>query len=443
MTRRKTAPGDFTKITYYVRTDRGAWQSADPSDSSLSRAKRGRQWRARTRMGLADGTTTKLSRSATTPAAALAALELVIAAERRRTSGPEASVPTLGELVDWAVVRIDEGRDPSIKSSNSQRTYLGIAYRWAGYSPSAAGDDEGRRSHIRRTREYTSPIYGVAIDRLTPADLADEVERVENAGGAGSLPQLRAIWRKAMARGIARRHINSDPAAGLKLPSRNATRGKRVYSNGSTRPRDNSLAGEHLAELRLAVRKPSPRQRLDVSDLIVLGSYTGLRIAEANSLRWVDVYLADEDSYLSVQGQVFGSGADRKWEPKLKTESSQRTVPLPPAAADLLRFRQANALKTRLDGSATGPGSDFVFPAQMGGVPDLATASKAVRRTLDRAGFPWVTFHTLRRTVERQLMDAGVDARVIMAVMGHDPATSWSAYVDRNVDVSAVAGIIR
>lgn len=97
----------------------------------------------------------------------------------------------------------------------------------------------------------------------------------------------------------------------------------------------------------------------------------------------------------------------------------------------------------RAEGTFDGVGAKFVFPAQMGGVPDLATAMKAVRRTLDRAGFPWVTFHTLRRTVELQLMDADADPRVIMAVMGHDPATSWSAYVDRNVDVSGVAGLLR
>ena len=72
--------------------------------------------------------------------------------------------------------------------------------------------------------------------------------------------------------------------------------------------------------------------------------------------------------------------------------------------------------------------------------PDSVTARKAVRRKLDRAGFPWATFHTLRRTVERQLMDANVDPRVIMAVMGHDPATSWASYVDhKSVDVSAAA----
>src|SRR5699024_5500243 len=88
------------------------------------------------------------------------------------------------------------------------------------------------------------------------------------------------------------------------------------------------------------------------------------------------------------------------------------------------------------------PALRFVFPTQSGGVPDTVTARKAVRRKLDRAGFPWATFHTLRRTVERQLMDASVDPRVIMAVMGHDPATSWASYVDHksvDVDVAATA----
>lgn len=387
---------------------------------------------------------TILSRSAQTPAMAQAALEQLIAAERNSVVSDEVAVPTLGGLVGWAVRRIEDGKDVSVRSSNSRRTYLGVASRWAGYEPAASTGAIERAGRLNRSREYSTAVYDLPIDRVTPADLADEVERVATAGGGGSLPQLRAIWRKAISRGIALRHISSDPAAGLKLPSQSETRGKRVYSNGSARPRDNSLSGEELALLRSKVKERYPRQRLDVSDLINLGSYTGLRIAEANSLRWVDVHLDDVGAHLSVEGQVFGAGADRSWEPRLKTESSRRTVPLPRPAVDLLRLRQQAALESRVsERGAPGVGTEFVFPSQMGGVPDLATTTKAVRRTLDRAGFPWVTFHTLRRTVERQLMDAGVDARVIMAVMGHDPATSWSAYVDRNVDVSDVATVIR
>lgn len=67
---------------------------------------------------------------------------------------------------------------------------------------------------------------------------------------------------------------------------------------------------------------------------------------------------------------------------------------------------------------------------------------KAVRRVLDCAGFPWATFHTLRRTVEGRLADAGTDPRVIMSVVEHDPATSWAAYTDRGVDVSGAADVL-
>lgn len=203
---------------------------------------------------------------------------------------------------------------------------------------------------------------------------------------------------------------------------------------------NNSLTNPQLATLRDEVTVKHPQQRLDVADLIILGSYTGLRINEANSLRWEDVHLGEEKSFLTVEGQVYGSGANRQWEPLLKRESSRRTVPLPPAAVELLRARQERMRADRRSAKASDPAAKFVFPTQSGGVPDSVTARKAVRRKLDRAGFPWATFHTLRRTVERQLMDANVDPRVIMAVMGHDPATSWASYVDhKSVDVSAAA----
>lgn len=87
-------------------------------------------------------------------------------------------------------------------------------------------------------------------------------------------------------------------------------------------------------------------------------------------------------------------------------------------------------------------GDAFVFRTYGGEVPDIAVTLKAVRRTLDRAGYEWATTHTLHRTVENQLPDAQVDPRVITSVMGHDPATSWSSYVNRNVDVAGIADLM-
>ncbi|MFI8777255.1 tyrosine-type recombinase/integrase [Brachybacterium paraconglomeratum] len=391
-------------------------------------------------MGRPDGTTTKVSRSGLTPTGALAALELVLAEQRRGILDPEDSIPTLGDLIAWVVERIEQGRDPKVKSPNSILKYTSIARLWGGHpAPEFDESTMERRSHLKETVQHESRVHGIRIDRLTPADLADELERVA-ALGAGSLPHLRALWRKATARAIALRHITIDPAVGLPLPKPTSAPSNRVYKNGARRPLNNSLTDAQLATLREEVKVKHPQQRLDVADLIILGSYTGLRINEANSLRWEDVHLGEKQPFLTVEGQVYGSGADRTWEPLLKRESSRRTVPLPPAAVELLRARNEKAGIGRRCTKVSDPAVKFVFPAQTGGVPDAVTARKAVRRKLDRAGFPWATFHTLRRTVERQLMDANVDPRVIMAVMGHDPATSWASYVDhKSVDVGAAA----
>ena len=434
MARRRTAPGDTTALAYHVRTDRGPWAAADPTDAALARARRGRQWRARTRMGRTDGRTMTLSRTGATPTEARVALERVVEHTRREMLDPTPVVPTLGDLLAWVVERIESGRDDGVGSPRSVRRYIDVARRWGGHP----APDDGRDRTVHASR-----VHGIRIVDLTPADLADEVERIAEAGGTSALPQLRALWRKATARALALRLITTDPAAGLRLPSTRATRGTRVYSNGHARPRDNALSPERIAELRAAVRVRHPRQRLDVADLIVLGSHTGLRISEAVSLRWADVHLSDEGSHLAIAGQVYGFGADRRWEPRLKSGASHRTVPLSRPAVDLLRRRQAAALTAQVEGDGhSGAGGPFVFPSHQGGVPDIATTQKAVRRALDRAGFPEVTFHTLRRTVEARLMEAETDPRVIMAVMGHDPATSWGHYVDRGVVVGGVADVL-
>src|SRR5699024_11638128 len=93
MARRKTAPGDITGIRYSIRTDGGPWRAACPTDSTLARAKRGRQWRAQNRMGRPDGTTTKVSRSGLTPAGALASQELVLAVVRQGVHDTMTSLP--------------------------------------------------------------------------------------------------------------------------------------------------------------------------------------------------------------------------------------------------------------------------------------------------------------------------------------------------------------
>lgn len=196
-------------------------------------------------------------------------------------------------------------------------------------------------------------MHGIPIDQLTPADLSDELERVAELG-AGSLTHLRALWRKATARGIALRYITVDPAVNLRVPATTISPETHTYKNGASRPLKNSLTNEQLATLREKVRIRHPQQRLDMADLIILGTYTGLRINEASSLRGVDVHLGDERSFLTVRGQVYGSGKTREWRPMLKRDSSRRTVPLPPAAAEIAAGSSARGAGRSAPGCISG-----------------------------------------------------------------------------------------
>src|SRR5699024_6835366 len=155
----------------------GPCSAACATEAALARGKRGREWRAQTRMGRPDGTTTKGSRSGLTPAGALAAMELVRAEDRRGILEPADSVPSLGSRVAWVGERIEPGRDPQVKSPSSVLQYASSARLWAGHpAPDLDESSVERRSHIKETVQHESRVRGIRIDRLTPADLADELE---------------------------------------------------------------------------------------------------------------------------------------------------------------------------------------------------------------------------------------------------------------------------
>jgi hypothetical protein len=69
-----------------------------------------------------------------------------------------------------------------------------------------------------------------------------------------------------------------------------------------------------------------------------------------------------------------------------------------------------------------GPARDF--PSPLGRLRDPNSTSGDLRRALDRAGFPWVSSPTFRRTVATGLDDAGLSARQIADHLGHSRPAS-------------------
>ena len=136
-------------------------------------------------------------------------------------------------------------------------------------------------------------------------------------------------------------------------------------------------------------------------------AYSGLRLGEAQGLRWSDVRLADQRLRVSDRTR------------RLKTTGSNREVPIPPALAPLLA-----AHRVRMPG---GP-ADLVFPDAF---QDYGRVRSTFRRAALAAGLhdggrnaserpqPNVTIHDLRHTYGVHAAQSGVPIPRLQKLLGH------------------------
>lgn len=98
-----------------------------------------------------------------------------------------------------------------------------------------------------------------------------------------------------------------------------------------------------------------------------------------------------------------------------KSDSSTRTIKLPPWLVARLMARQVNAVANE---------HDVVFPAPRAGtLREPNNASAHVSELLTAAGHEWATAHTFRHAVCTLLGLAGLDGREIANYVGHKYAS--------------------
>lgn len=378
--------------------------------------------------------TTQLSRTGETPGeareklqAALTDLLAEVAAERKARelealAQEHSPAPPLRHYLQWVQERIEARTDPDVRSEASRTRYLSVLATWGGLP---------RHDGKPRTHRHTSAVLDIPVDQLRAATLEDEMARIQADGGLAALIQLRALWRKALARAVREGVIEQSPAASLRVTGVTKARGQRVYNNGHVRRRDNALTDAQVSAI-LEHAAADPRAvRRGTDTLLQIVAGTGLRINEATSLRWQDLDLDSDPAMLTIRGQlVRRPGEGLRFAERLKSRMSFREVPVKTDLAEHLRER----LATR-PASPRRVASPYILATDRRTTPDPDNTRSDVRRVLDNAGFPWATTHTLRRTVENRLVAARVPPQVIERLMGHTATTGHKAYWDRKIDV--------
>ncbi|MGY1806227.1 tyrosine recombinase XerC [Blastococcus sp. SYSU D00669] len=218
------------------------------------------------------------------------------------------------------------------------------------------------------------------------------------------------------------------------LPT-NPVRDAPARRTGRSQRRLRALSSEDVDLLRARLAADAAAVRRDLPDLVDFLLGTGLRIGEACALRPADVDL--NAGTLSVTGTVIRQpGRGLLIQDVPKTGAGRRTIPLPARTLDLLRRRLADL--------PSQEGDPVLFPSPNGHLRDPSNTSGDLRQALDRAGLPWVTSHTFRKTVATRLDDARLSARQIADHLGHSrPSLTQDVYLARGTASLRTAAAIR
>jgi len=267
---------------------------------------------------------------------------------------------------------------------------------------------ETLREYRRDLELFAVPRFGRRrLSEIDPRDVKGfalhlaEDKGLSPASVRNVIAPLRALLATAVEEGL----IRSNPAAGLRLPSRRS-------APGEDAPEEQTKALTTTELKRLIAETPEGWQRLFVQFVAA----TGLRISEAIALRWRHI---DFD-----RGRVLVR--ERLYEGRLdapKSRFGRRDVPISAGMATRLRSHRL-ASRHSVD-------DDYVFCTLRG---TAHRPENLLRRVLKpaarRADVPWVAWHALRHTCASNLFTGGANAKQVQVWLGHhSPAFTLATYV--------------
>ncbi len=150
--------------------------------------------------------------------------------------------------------------------------------------------------------------------------------------------------------------------------------------------------------------------------LVTVALGTGARQAELLGLGWEDVNL--DACTVTIEKQLQRIDGAYRLTPT-KSETSNRTLPLPPVAVDALRRERVRQAEARLAAGDAWQGFGHVFVTALGGYLNGSTVTHVFQKRLATAGLDRIRWHDLRHGCASLLLAAGTPMRVVMEQLGH------------------------
>ena len=262
-----------------------------------------------------------------------------------------------------------------------------------------------QRSYENYIYKHIIPEIGdLTLEKLTQYDLQQFYGRVKVGGrktnveyfGTGLSDRMvrgcHAMCRKALEQAVNEKLIFKNPAVGCKLPPKKA-REMQV------------LTHEEMQRFLIQAKYDG------YYELFLLELATGLRRGEILGLQRQDLCATTNE--LHIQRQVLAC-AGGKTVAKPKTQTSVRTIVLPPALTTVL-IEHCN--KTE---------SIWMFPSPLDITQPLNPQSvyRKCQQILERSDCKRIRFHDLRHTFATMALEHGMDIKTLSRIIGHKSSST-------------------
>lgn len=250
-------------------------------------------------------------------------------------------------------------------------------------------------------------IASKAIGEITAVDIQNYVNDLTQCGyGLSTIKKQMRIVTAPLKQAAALHWIPANPAVGITLPAKSNVKKDSQAVEAYSPDEQKALA---------AVLDSCERRGFAA---VALMMETGLRVGEALALRWRDVQLSRRR--LTVRATVVRLANKKQSfvQDDAKSASSNRVIPLTPAAVSLL------------EGIKGDNNSEWVFTDERGQRLSYEALRYQTKVACAAAGVEYRGMHVFRHTFATNCYYKGMDVKILSRLLGHaDVNITYNIYV--------------
>lgn len=298
----------------------------------------------------------------------------------------------------------------------------------------AASFDRLERTYLTQIKD--SRVGRCQLGNITSMDVQGLINEKSRTLSYSSLKKIYELLNGCFEYAVICREMDFNPVRAVQMPKKENLNKKEKQMG--------VFSKEELTRIEnvAAITYQSGEVRYRHTWFFLLLANTGLRAGEAIALRWDNIDLDKGFIHVKQNASVVKcrDGKENKYQvviTTVKTKTGNRIVPCNEKALQALRALQDYQKSHHIH-------SDYVDCNDKGELLSQQTLPKILKAILKAADVPYRSVHSFRHTFATNLIQAGVDVKVVSQFLGHSSVKiTYDTYVHMGMDraVEAVARI--